>query len=92
MFQTLKNTRNECFYLYFSEENEFISHLGHFSPFVLKPHFLQCTLIVKDSCDGVFIIFTIKTSMIRIPTAIPIQTNTNVIELRSSHFYSIICA
>jgi len=67
------------FYLYFSEKNEFVLHLGHFSPFVLYPHFLQRTSIVKASCDGVFIIFTIKTSMIRIPTAIPIQASTKVI-------------
>jgi len=67
------------FYLYFSEKDVFVLHLGHFSPFVLKPHFLQCTSIEKDSCEGVFIIFTIKTIMIRIPTAIPIQASTKVI-------------
>ncbi len=68
-----KNLAKRWFY---TPKDGFLSHLGHFSPFVFWPHLWQRCSNLTAEVDGVLDNFTIKAIIIKTPTTIPIQTRT----------------
>ncbi len=68
-----KNLAKRWFY---TPKDGFLSHLGHFSPFVFWPHFWQRCSNLTAEVDGVLDNFIINAIIIKTPITIPIQTRT----------------